>query len=137
MFKNKILLTLMFIMFSSPLFASERVNVLKIVDLFYKGDHEGSKEYRKRSMHPQGAYRYVDSSGKYVEYKFEFYSGNADVSYKEELLSIDIYENVALVRLRLAFIDKEEVEYKLMTLHKSSKGWLITGISWGMGITIL
>jgi len=124
-------------MFSSSSFAGEREDVLTVVDYFYQGDHQGSKKYRELSLHPQGAYRYVNSKGEYKEYTFTFSEGNADKSYQEELLSVDIYENVALVRLRLAFKDKEEIEYKLMTLHKSSKGWLITSISWGMGITIL
>jgi hypothetical protein len=137
MLKINILLAFVLIFFSTNSFANERENVLKVVDYFYKGDHEGSKEYRKLSMHPLGAYRYIDATGKYKEAKFEFYSGNADISYKEELLSLDIHEHVALVRLRLAFKEKEKAEYKLMTLHKSSKGWLITSISWGMGTTVL
>jgi hypothetical protein len=55
--------------------------------------------------------------------------------YKEELLSIEIYETVALARLRLASKRRPEAEYKLMTVHKASGVWLITGISWGWGIT--
>jgi len=137
MFKVSILFLIVSCMFSSSSFASEREDVLTVVDYFYKGDHQGSKKYRELSLHPLGAYRYVNSKGEYKEYTFTFSEGNADKSYQEELLSIDVYEKVALVRLRLAFKDKAETEYKLMTLHKSSKGWLITGISWGMGITIL
>jgi len=137
MLKMKSLLLLIVIIFSTNVLANERKNVIQVVDYFYKGDHEGSKKYRKLSMHPLGAYRYIDSTGKYVESKFEFYEGNADNSYQEEILSIDIYEKVALVRLRLAFKKNEEAEYKLMTLHKSPKGWLITSLSWGMGVTDL
>lgn len=137
MHKINILFIIVSLIFSSSAFASEREDVLAVVDYFYKGDHQGSKKYRELSLHPLGAYRYVNSKGEYKEYKFTFSEGNADNSYQEELLSIDVFENVALVRLRLAFKDKAEIEYKVMTLHKSAKGWLITGISWGMGITIL
>ena len=137
MLRVKILLVAAFMSFSAPLLAGERESVVKVVSSFYKGDHEGSKEHRLLSMHPLGAYRYINSAGKYKQSVFKFYEGNADTSYKEELLSIDIYENVALVRLRLAFKETEKTEYKLMTLHKSSTGWLITSISWGMAVTVL
>jgi len=136
MLKLKVIILMMTAMFSGTIFAGDRDDVLKVVDMFYKGDHEGSAHFRKLSLHPNGAYRYINSKGEYKEYTFTFKDGNADKSYQEELLSIDIYEKVALVKLRLAFHKKKEVEYKLMTLHKTSKGWLITGISWGMGITI-
>ena len=121
---------------STSVLANDREAILTVVDNFYIGDHKGSKKHRELSLHPLGAYRYVNSSGEYKEYKFTFTEGNADTSYQEELLSVDIYENVALVRLRLAFKDKVIPEYKLMTLHKSTKGWLITSISWGMGVNI-
>ncbi len=58
-----------------------------------------------------------------------------DTVYVEELLSIEIYETVALARLRLENQRRDEAEYKLMTLHKSNEAWLITGISWGWGVT--
>lgn len=125
------------LMFSAPSNGSDRLDIIKVVEIFYQGDHQGSKELRMASLHPQGAYRYVDAKGNYVESKFEFYEGNPDTSYQEEILSIDIYQHVALVRLRLDFKDNPVSEYKLMTLHKSNSGWLITSISWGMGVNIL
>ena len=86
-------------------------------------------------MHPKGAYRYVDKSGDYQESQFRLVEGGADTTYVEELLSIEIYETVALARLRLESERRREAEYKLITLHKTGRDWLITGISWGWGIT--
>jgi hypothetical protein len=87
-------------------------------------------------LHPKGAYRYSDENGQYVEDLFTFEEGHADTSYKEEVLSVDIYQDVALVRLRLAFEGELDAEYKLMILHKLSGKWLITSISWGIGVTL-
>jgi hypothetical protein len=120
----------------APSFAGERENVLQVVEYFYQGDHTGSKKYRELSLHPKGAYRYSDENGQYVEDLFTFEEGHADTSYKEEVLSVDIYQDVALVRLRLAFEGELDAEYKLMILHKLSGKWLITSISWGMGVTL-
>ena len=102
---------------------------------FYIGDHTGSIEHKKLSMHPDGAYRYVNKDGEYSESQFRLDSDNADPNYQEELLSIEIYDKVALARLRLDQFRMEKPEYKLMTLHKVSEGWRITSISWGFGIT--
>ncbi len=113
----------------------DREAVLKTIENFYIGDHTGSLEYKAKSMHPEGAYRYVDREGNYQESQFQLIESRGDTLYVEELLSIDIYENVALARLRLENQRREEAEYKLMTLHKTNEGWLITSIAWGWGVT--
>ena len=116
---------------SSP----DREAIMKTIENFYIGDHTGSLEYKQQSMHPEGAYRYVDKEGAYQESQFRLIESRGDTMYVEELLSIEIYENVALARLRLENQRREEAEYKLMTLHKTSEGWLITSIAWGWGVT--
>jgi len=85
-------------------------------------------------MHPQGAYRYVNKDGEYSESVFRLDSDNADPNYKEELLSIEIYDTLALARLRLDQFRMDVPEYKLMTLHKANGDWKITSITWGFGI---
>ena len=114
---------------------SDRAAVLESIEAFYIGDHTGSRAHRVASMHPDGAYRYVDRDGVYREHRFELVEGGADTLYTEELLGIDIYENVALARLRLENQRRDEAEYKLMTLHKAEGRWLITTIAWGWGVT--
>ncbi len=116
---------------SSP----DREAIMKTIENFYIGDHTGSLEYKQQSMHPEGAYRYVDKEGAYQESQFRLVESRGDTMYVEELLSIEIYENVALARLRLENQRREEAEYKLMTLHKTNEGWLITSIAWGWGVT--
>jgi len=116
---------------SSP----DRDAILKTIENFYIGDHTGSLEYKQLSMHPEGAYRYVDRDGAYQESQFRLVESQGDTIYTEELLSVEIYETVALARLRLENQRREEAEYKLMTLHKTSEGWLITSIAWGWGVT--
>lgn len=113
----------------------DREAILKTIEHFYIGDHTGSVEYKQQSMHPQGAYRYVDGEGEYHESQFRLVESRGDTMYVEELLSIEVYENVALARLRLENQRREEAEYKLMTLHKTNQGWLITSIAWGWGVT--
>ena len=113
----------------------DRQAILETIENFYIGDHTGSLEHKVQSMHPEGAYRYVDKNGDYQESQFRLVESKGDTIYVEELLSIEIYETVALARLRLENQRREEAEYKLMTLHKTSEGWLITGISWGWGVT--
>ena len=137
-----------FIVFSIVLFVSpfwqnraqhtlspDRQAILKTIENFYIGDHTGSLEHKKLSMHPEGAYRFVNRAGEYGESQFQLIESKGDTLYQEELLSIEIYENVALARLRLENQRREEAEYKLMTLHKTNEGWLITSIAWGWGIT--
>ncbi len=114
---------------------SDRQAIMTTIQNFYIGDHTGSIEHKKLSMHPDGAYRYVNKDGEYSESQFRLDSDNADPNYQEELLSIEIYDKVALARLRLDQFRMEKPEYKLMTLHKVSEGWRITSISWGFGIT--
>lgn len=113
----------------------DREAILKTIEHFYIGDHTGSLEHKQKSLHPEGAYRYVDKNGTYQESQFRLVESRGDTMYTEELLSIEIYETVALARLRLENQRREEAEYKLMTLHKTEDGWLITGISWGWGVT--
>ena len=113
---------------------SDRQAILKTIENFYIGDHTGSTRHKKLSMHEKGAYRYVNKNGEYSESAFQLDSENADPNYKEELLSIEIYDKVALARLRLDQFRTELPEYKLMTLHKVSGEWKITSITWGFGI---
>jgi len=113
---------------------SDRKAVIKTIENFYIGDHTGSIKHKKLSMHEKGAYRYVNRNGEYSESIFKLDSDNADPNYKEELLSIEIYDKLALARLRLDQFGKETPEYKLMTLHKIGGESKITGISWGFGI---
>ncbi len=113
----------------------DREAILETIKDFYIGDHTGSLEHKQKSLHPDGAYRYVDKDGVYQESQFRLEESRGDTMYVEELLSVEIYETVALARLRLDNQRRDEAEYKLMTLHKSSDGWLITGISWGWGVT--
>ncbi|MEL6615546.1 MAG: hypothetical protein AAFQ43_07400 [Bacteroidota bacterium] len=115
--------------------SEDRQAVLDTIEAFYIGDHTGSLEHKRASMHPQGAYRYVDRNGDYREGTFRFEEGGADTLYTEELLSVEIYEHVALARLRLDNQTRDVPEYKLMTLHKANDRWLITTIAWGWGIT--
>ena len=114
---------------------SDRQGILKTIENFYIGDHTGSIKHKKMSMHEKGAYRFVNKDGEYAESTFRLDSDNADPNYKEELLSIEIYDKVALARLRLDQFRTELPEYKLMTLHKISGEWKITSITWGFGIT--
>lgn len=120
---------------SANVISPDREAILKTIEHFYIGDHTGSLEHKQQSLHPEGAYRYVDKEGKYQESQFRLVESRGDTMYTEELLSIEIYETVALARLRLENQRREEAEYKLMTLHKTDDGWLITGISWGWGVT--
>ena len=114
---------------------SDRKAIMKTIENFYIGDHTGSIKHKKLSMHEKGAYRYVNKEGKYRESIFRLNSNNSDKNYKEELLSIEIYDTVALARLRLDQFNAKLPEYKLMLLHKVEGKWKITSINWGFGIT--
>ena len=114
---------------------SDRQAILQTIEAFYIGDHTGSIKHKKSSMHPKGAYRYVNGDGEYSESVFQLDSNNADPNYKEELLSIEIYDKVALARLRLNQFRSKVPEYKLMTLHKAHGDWIITSITWCFGVT--
>jgi len=114
---------------------SDRKAIIKTIENFYIGDHTGSIKHKKLSMHEKGAYRYVNRDGEYKESVFRLDSDNADPNYKEELLGIEIYDKVALARLRLDQFKMEQPEYKLMILHKAKGEWKITSITWGFGVT--
>lgn len=114
---------------------SDRQAVIKTIENFYIGDHTGSIKHKKLSMHEKGAYRYINKDGEYAESVFRLDSDDSDQNYKEELLSIDIYDKLALARLRLDQFRSELPEYKLMILHKAGGEWKITSITWGFGIT--
>ena len=136
---NLALLILM--LFNSSLYSqktetdfSDRKAIITTTENFFIGDHTGSIKHKKLSMHEKGAYRYVNKDGEYGEYVFDLNSDDSDTSYKEELLSIEIYDKLALVRLRLAEL-KGGAHYKLLTLHKFGDDWKITSITWGSGIT--
>lgn len=113
---------------------TDRQAIIKTIENFYIGDHTGSVKHKKLSMHEKGAYRYVNKNGEYSESIFRLDSDDSDTNYKEELLSIEIYDKVALARLRLDQFRSELPEYKLMTLHKAKGEWKITSITWGFGI---
>lgn len=113
---------------------SDSQAVITTINNFYIGDHTGSIKHKKLSMHEKGAYRYVNKKGEYVENFFRLDSDNADPNYKEELLSIEIYDKTALARLRLDQFRSKLPEYKLMILHKVDDEWKITSITWGFGI---
>ncbi|WP_347925274.1 hypothetical protein [Pontimicrobium sp. SW4] len=113
---------------------SDRQAIIATIKNFYIGDHTGSIKHKKLSMHEKGAYRYVNKEGEYVESKFQLDSSNADLNYKEELLSIEIYDKIAFARLRLDQFHSKIPEYKLMILHKVNDEWKITSINWGYGI---
>ena len=113
---------------------TDRKAIIKTIENFYIGDHTGSIKHKKMSMHEKGAYRYVNRKGKYAESVFRLNSNDSDKNYKEELLSIEIYDKVALARLRLDQFKVKLPEYKLMILHKANGEWKITSINWGFGI---
>lgn len=133
---SSVLLVLQHAVSEPPVAASpDRDAIIQTISNFYIGDHTGSVEHKRKSMHPRGAYRFVNKTGEYQENTFQLVASPGDTLYKEELLSIEIYETVALARLRLASKRRPDAEYKLMTLHKTNGAWLITGISWGWGVT--
>tara|TARA_R110002050_G_scaffold300286_2_gene468554 strand:- start:4878 stop:5330 length:453 start_codon:yes stop_codon:yes gene_type:complete len=113
---------------------SDRQAIITTIKNFYIGDHTGSIKHKKLSMHEKGAYRYVNKEGKYEESLFRLDSDNADPNYKEELLSIEIYDKISFARLRLDQFRSKIPEYKLMILHKIDSQWKITSINWGYGI---
>ncbi|MCC6243286.1 MAG: nuclear transport factor 2 family protein [Gemmatimonadaceae bacterium] len=133
---SSVVLALHHVVPEPPVVASpDRDAIIQTINNFYVGDHTGSIEHKQKSMHPRGAFRFVDKAGNYQESTFQLVASKGDTLYKEELLSIEIYETVALARLRLASKRRPDAEYKLMTLHKTNGAWLITGISWGWGVT--
>ena len=114
---------------------ADRRAILTTIEAFYVGDHTGRLDQKLASMPPGGANSYVDRDGAYQESPFQLVESRGDTLYTEELLGVEIYENVALARLRLENQRRAEAEYKLMTLHKTTDGWFITSIVWGWGVT--
>lgn len=114
---------------------SDRQAVHKTIENFYIGDHTGSIKHKKLSMHEKGAYRYVNREGEYSESIFQLDSDDSDQNYKEEILSIEIYDKLAVAKIRLDQFNYDLPEYKLMLLHKANGLWKITSITWGFGIT--
>lgn len=113
---------------------SDRQAIITATKNFFIGDHTGSIKHKKLSMHEKGAYRFVNREGEYSEYAFDLDSDDSDTSYTEEILGIEIFDKVALVRLRLAE-NKGGQHYKMLTLHKIKGDWKITTITWGSEIT--
>ena len=113
----------------------DRAAVHTAIKNFFIGDHTGSVKHKKLSMHEKGAYRYVTRDGKYGDGVFSFKEGDSDQTYTEELLDVEIYGNMALVKCRLNRDNAPLPSYKLFTLHKFEVGWRITTITWGYGIT--
>jgi len=113
---------------------TDRQEIITCIENFYIGDHTGSIKHKKLSMHPSGAYRYINREGEYNESKFQLDSDDSDMNYQEYLISIEIYNTMAIVKLRLDQFNYEGDEYKVMTLFKTNEGWKITSIVWGFGI---
>lgn len=120
--------------FSQKTDFSDRKAIITATENFFIGDHTGSIKHKKLSMHEKGAYRYVNRDGEYSEFAFDLESDDADTSYKEEILGIEIYGTLALVKLRLAELTGGQ-HYKVLTLHKANDEWKITTIVWGSEIT--
>jgi len=120
---------------SSEIDFSDRQAIIESIENFFIGDHTGSVKHKKLSMHEKGAYRYVNRAGEYSEGVFQLDSNDADPGYEEELQSIEIYDRLALARIRLVHDGAEVPSYKLLTLHKVKSEWKITSITWGTGIT--
>ncbi len=129
-----ILLCILYFPFNSA-WADDRSDIITTIENFYIGDKTGSKLHREMSLHPVGAYRYVNKKGEFKESTFVIKEGGKDTSYDHELLNIDIFENVAIAKLRLENKTTAKPEYKVMLLNKSKLGWRITTISWGFSIT--
>ncbi len=141
--KHKIRLfcqSVMLILLSTSIYSqepdfSDRQAIIKTTENFFIGDHTGSVKHKKLSMHEKGAYKYVNRDGEYSEFAFDLDSDDSDTSYTEEILSIDIYGKLGLVKLRLAENTGGQ-HYKVLIMHKGKDGWKITTIVWGLEITL-
>ena len=136
---NLYLILLFLVLLSSSLFSQEtefadRKAIITATENFFIGDHTGSIKHKKLSMHEKGAYRYVNKDGEYSKFDFDLDSDDSDNSYKEEILSVEIFETLALVKLRLAELSGGQ-HYKVLILHKVKDEWKITTIVWGSEIT--
>jgi len=132
--KNIYLLIIGCLFFTHNALANERSNIVTTIENFYIGDKTGSKAHKIKSLHPKGAYRYVNKKGKFSQHTFVINEGGADTSYDHELLSIEIFGQVALAKLRLENKKTAKAEYKIMLLNRINDEWLITTISWGFEI---
>lgn len=112
----------------------DRRAVLTALESFYIGDKTGSIDHKKKSMAKKGAYRYINRDGEYAEYVFDLSSAEADKTFREELLSVEIFDKLALAKLRHVHDGVEVPGYKVMLLHKIKGQWKITSIAWGSGI---
>jgi len=119
------------LIFTNSAFANDRSDIVTTLENFYIGDKTGSKAHKEKSLHPTGAYRYVNKDGDFVQHTFVIKQGGADTSYNHELLSIEIFGRVASAKLRLENKETGKVEYKIMLLNKIKTQWRITTISWG------
>ena len=119
------------LIFTSNAFAGDRNDIVTTINNFYIGDKTGSKAHKAMSMHPSGAYRYVNKNGEFSQHVFVIKEGGADTTYDHELLSIDIFGQVASAKLRLENKETGKAEYKIMLLNKINTQWRITTISWG------
>lgn len=139
--------TFVFTLFTSYSFSqktdfSDRQAIIETTENFFIGDHTASIAHKKLSMHKKGAYRYINRDGAYDEFTFNLDAAEADTTYKEEILSIEIYGKLALVRVRLELANAQlatnnsRAHYKLFTLHKTDGKWKITTITWGSGIKL-
>jgi hypothetical protein len=129
--KYLLVLLLSCLIFTNTASADERSDIVTTLDNFYIGDKTGDITYKAKSLHPTGAYRYVNKNGDFVQHTFVIKQGGADNSYNHELLSIDIFGQVASAKLRLENKETGKVEYKVMLLNKINTQWRITTISWG------
>jgi len=129
-----LLILISFLACTDSAFADERSDIITTIDNFYIGDKTGSKAHKVKSLHPKGAYRYVNKKGEFAQSNFVFKQGGADTSYNHELLSIDIFGQIASAKLRLENKESGKVEYKIMLINKVKSQWLITTISWGFEI---
>jgi hypothetical protein len=126
-----LLLLVCCLIFPNSALADDRSDIVTTIDNFYIGDKTGSKAHKVKSLHPAGAYRYVNKKGEFVQHTFVIKQGGADTSYNNELLSVDIFGQVASAKLRLENKETGKVEYKIMLLNKINAQWRITTISWG------
>ena len=145
--KKLVLFTLVLSLFTSYSYSqkndfSDRQAVIETTENFFIGDHTASIAHKKLSMHKKGAYRFINRDGAYDEFTFDLDSAEADTTYEEEILSVEIYGKLAFVRVRLELVNKQLVannskaHYKLFTLHKTDGKWKITTITWGSGIKL-
>lgn len=112
----------------------DRRAVLTALENFYIGDKIGCVKHKKLSMAEKGAYRYINRDGEYAEYQFDLGTAQADTTFTEELQTVEIFDKIAVAKLRHIHEGVETPSYKVMLLHKIKGKWRITSIAWGNGI---